>query len=82
MHTSLQGQQEKKIDILEKELTNKDWLMYRDGLWIWTGVTKNVKKKNLHGCFEIEKKVLGGRGEFHRLSLLSTQSFFVSSPKA
>ena len=46
-----QGQQEIKIDILKKELSDKDWLILRDGHWTWFGVTK--KTKNWHGCFEI-----------------------------
>ena len=28
-----------KIVILKKELSNKSWLIYRDGNWIWSGVT-------------------------------------------
>ena len=37
MHTSLQGQQEIEIDILKNEVSNKVWLIYRDGHWIWSG---------------------------------------------
>ena len=31
MRTSLQGQQEIKIDILKEELSNKSWLIYWEG---------------------------------------------------
>ena len=45
MQTSLQGQQEIKIDILKEELSNKSWLIYWDGNWIWTGVTKEWRQR-------------------------------------
>ena len=45
MQTSLQGQQEIKIDILKEELSNKSWLIYWDGHWIWTGVTKEWRQR-------------------------------------
>ena len=45
MHTSLQRQQEIKIDILNKELSNKAWLLYSDGHWIWTAVTKKKERQ-------------------------------------
>ena len=51
MHTSLQRQQEIKIDILNKEISNKAWLIYSNGHWIWTGVTKKRKDKELTWLF-------------------------------
>ena len=80
MHTLLQGQQEKKIDILEKELTNKAWLIYGNGLWIWTGVTKKDKEFARLLWNRVES-AWGGEGFIAccpRLSVLSTQLFFVS----
>ena len=45
MHTSLQGQQEMKIDILKTEWSIKAWLIYKDEHWNWTGETKNKDKE-------------------------------------
>ena len=75
MHTSLQGLQEKKINVLKKELTDQDWLIGGDGLWIWTGVTFARLLWN-----RVES-AWGGEGFIAccpRLSVLSTQLFFVS----
>ena len=54
MHTSLQGLQEKKINVLKKGI-NQPRLIDRRGWTLnlnWSD--KKVKTKNFHGCFEIE----------------------------
>ena len=56
MHTSFQGLQEKKINVLKKELTKIDWYTGMDSEF---ELEWQKKTKNLHGCFEIEENVLG-----------------------
>ena len=37
----------------KRNIKQHAWLIFGDGKWIWTGVTKKVKTKKWHDCFQI-----------------------------
>lgn len=43
----------KDLNILKKELSNKAWLIYKDGHFIWTGQEWKKVKVKWHDYFEI-----------------------------